>query len=111
MRYVIWTAPLLALATPVFAQQMSADTTATAPTLAVAPAKPKKVCRKFSVTGRRISETQCYTAAQWAEYDRSHNEAANKLINDVSSAGARSDFNPSSSGGLSTSSLFGLGPQ
>ena len=111
MRYVIWTAPLLAMATPALAQQAITDPAAAALTPAVAPAKPKKICRKFEVTGRRISQTECYTAAQWAEYDRVHNEAANKLINDVSSAGARSDFNPSSPGGLSTSSLFGLGPQ
>jgi hypothetical protein len=106
MRFLIWAAPLLAVATPAVAQQGAVDGAA-AP-VAAAPAKPKKICRKFAVTGRRISETQCYTAAQWAEYDRTQDAAANKLINDVSSMGARSNF---PAGSTSTSSLFGLAPQ
>lgn len=108
MRLWIWTAALLVVAPPTFAQQVATETAVASDAPAAAPAKPKKVCRKFEVTGRRISSTECYTAAQWAEYDRTQNAAANKMINDVSSMGARSNF---PAGSTSTASLFGLAPQ
>jgi hypothetical protein len=107
-RFVIWAAPLLIVAAPAFAQQQAGmDAGAAAP--AVAPAKPKKVCRTNQVTGRRIAQTQCYTAAEWADYDRMQREAATKLVNDVRGFAGRGDLSSSRDGSLSTSTMFGLG--
>jgi hypothetical protein len=115
-RFSIWAAPLLVVATPAFAQEAGTDTV-TAPVAAqvpavpaAAPVKPKKVCRTMQITGRRISQSQCYTAAQWAEYDRASNEAAKKLINDVSSGGSRTNISNDSNGALNSSTMFGIGP-
>ncbi|WP_404710898.1 hypothetical protein [Sphingomonas sp. MMS24-J13] len=113
-RFLICAAPWLLVAAPALAQDASAPTIAS-PAAAIAaapvaaPAKPKKICRTNQVTGRRIAQTTCYTAAQWAEYDRVQAEAAKRLVNDVSGVGGRSDLGSSSSGGLSTASMFGLG--
>jgi primosomal protein N' len=110
MRHIlILAAPLLVFAAPASAQQggEAADSTA-APAPAPA-AKEKKVCRTSQVTGRRISKRQCYTAAQWAEYDQTQAAAANKLINDVQGAGAKASLGSGSNGSLSTGALFGLG--
>ena len=107
-KYLMWAAPLLLFATPAFAQEPGA---AAMPIVsAVAPAKPKKICRKREITGRRIAQTDCYTAAQWAEYDRASNEAAKKLINDVSSGGSRTNISNDSNGALNSSTMFGIGP-
>jgi hypothetical protein len=95
-RFLIWTAPLLAVIAPVSAQTPSADA-------AAAPAKPDKICRTFPVTGQRLTQSKCYTAAQWEAYDRASNEAAKKLISEVTKAGP--------GGGLTTSSIFGFGQQ
>jgi hypothetical protein len=108
-RFLICLAPLLVIASPAFAQQASTDTVAT-PAPAAVPAKPKKICRTQQITGRRISQTQCYTAAQWAEYDRMNNEDAKQFVNTVSGLAGRSTLQSSADGGLSTSSVFGLGP-
>ena len=105
MRFLMWAAPLLAIAAPAFARS---DTGAAAAP-AAAPAKPKTICRSEQVTGRRIAQSRCYTAAQWAELDRVNSEAANKLLSDVVGEAGRSSFGSGSSGGLSTASLFGLG--
>jgi poly(3-hydroxybutyrate) depolymerase len=114
IRFLICAAPLLLTAAPALAQATSipavadpAAAMAAAPT--AAPAKPKKICRTSQVTGRRISSSTCYTAAQWAEYDRVQAEAAKNLIDDVSGVSGRSDLRGSASGGLSTASMFGLG--
>ncbi len=114
IRFMLLASPLLIVATPAIAQQAGTDTavSAVAPTApAAAPRKPPKVCRTFAVTGRRIADTVCYTAAQWAELDHTNAEAANKLVNDVTSAQGRSDFRPGANGQLNTLSMFGIGPQ
>jgi poly(3-hydroxybutyrate) depolymerase len=114
IRFLICAAVSLIASAPVLAQQASAPAVAD-PAAAIAaapvaaPIKPKKICRTNQVTGRRIAQTTCYTAAQWAEYDRVQAEAAKNLIDDVSSVSGRSDLRGSSSGGLSTASMFGLG--
>lgn len=108
-KYLIWAAALLLVAPPAFAQQPGAAAMPIAPV--AAPAKPKKICRKREITGRRISQTDCYTAAQWAEYDRTQEAAAAKLVGDVSGFGARSTLSSSSDGSLSSGSVFGLGPR
>lgn len=98
-------AALLVIAAPALAQApdpMSNEAPA-------APAKPKKVCRTFQVTGRRIASTQCYTAAQWAELDRTRQASANKLVSDVIGQAASAHFPGGDSGGLDTRSVFGLG--
>lgn len=113
-RFLMCAATLLIVSAPALAQQAGAPAVAD-PAAAIAaapvaaPAKPKKICRTNQVTGRRIAQTTCYTAAQWAEYDRVQAEAAKNLINDVSGVGGRSDLRGSSGGGLSTASMFGLG--
>jgi hypothetical protein len=91
------------------AAQPTGDSVAVQQTVSV-EAKPRKVCRSYQVTGRRIAQRKCYTAAQWAEYDAVQAEAANKLINDVTRAGAKANLSPDASGGLDTGALFGFGP-
>lgn len=114
IRFLVCAGPLLLVAAPALAQVTTAPTVADpaaamAAAPVAAPPKPKKVCRTNQVTGRRIAQTTCYTAAQWAEYDRVQAEAAKNLIDDVSGVGGRSDLRGSASGGLSTASMFGLG--
>lgn len=112
-RFMMWAAPLLLGAAPTFAQPASTDTATAAPAPAApaaAPAKPKKICRTFKVTGRRIAQTTCYTAAQWADLDKSNEAAAKKLVDDVAATSGRSNLSGSAGGGgLSTGSIFGLG--
>lgn len=114
-RFLMWGASMLVVAAPAGAQQVTADaaTTATAPAAPVAAAAPaaapKKVCKTYQVTGRRISKRVCYTADQWAELDRARSEAAKKLVNDMNSASGKSNLGSGSSGALGTGSLFGLG--
>jgi hypothetical protein len=110
LRFLMFTVPLLVVAAPALAQEAAADTTAApaAPVVA-APVKPKKVCRTSQVTGSRIAETQCYTAAQWADIDRTRQASANKLISDVVGSAGSAHFPGSDSGGADTRSLFGLG--
>ncbi len=107
IRFGIWAAPLLIVAAPAVAQQAGTDTGAAAP--AAAPAKPRKICRSSQVTGRRIAQTQCYTAAQWADYDRAQQEAATRLIGDVTGFAGRGNLHVGDNGSLSTSTMFGLG--
>ena len=108
-RFLMWTAPLLLVASPSLAREAGADAV-TAPDPVAAAAKPKKVCRSSQVTGRRIATTQCYTAAQWAEYDSTNNAAANKLVSDVIGAGGKGNLRIGEhDGSLSTASMFGLG--
>jgi hypothetical protein len=106
IRFLHWTAPLLIVATPAFAQSASTETAAAS---ADAPVKSKKVCRKFAVTGQRIAKSVCYTAEQWADLDRSREEAAKGYINGVQTAGARGNLSGGGTGGLSTAPIFGLG--
>jgi len=105
-RLLIWAVPLLIGAAPALAEETkpaeAAKTTA-------APAQPRKVCRTEQITGRRISQTRCYTAAQWAELDRTGNEKASRLIMDVIGGAATARFPGSDSGATDTRSLFGLG--
>jgi hypothetical protein len=109
-RFLIWAAaPLLIVASPALAQE-TVPAPATAPDAAApAPAKPKKVCRTFQITGRRIAQTQCYTAAQWADIDRTRQDAANRFVRDVNGAAASAHFPGGSNGAVDTSTLFGLG--
>ena len=113
-RFLIWTAPLLIAAAPAVAQQASTDIKVADTKVAsaeAAPAKPKKVCRTFEVTGRRIAQTECHTAAQWAEYDRVNGETANQFLVGVTHTGAnKSDFYSGGNGAINTMSLFGLAP-
>lgn len=118
-RALMWSLPLLIVSTPGLAQQAAPEPTPavqTAPapaaqTAAVAApaAKPKKICRRTVTTGRRIAQNTCYTAEQWADYDRAQNEAAKKMMTDVTAAGGKSDLKLSTSGGLGTGPVFGLG--
>jgi len=105
-RLLMWAAPLLTVAAPAFAQD--AYLSASAPAVA-SPAKPKTVCRTEQVTGRRIAQSQCYTAAQWAELDRVRSKAAGKLVSDVIGASASAHFPGGGDGSVDTRSLFGLG--
>jgi hypothetical protein len=109
-RFLIWAAPLFAVAAPAMAQQASTDTVAAASASAAAPAKPKKICRTQQITGRRIAQSQCYTATQWADYDRAQAEAAKQFVNDVTGHAGKYDGGSDSSGGLSTAGIFGLAP-
>lgn len=100
IRFSICAVTLLTVATPAFAQQANSDAN---PVSVTTLAKPGKVCRSMPVTGRRITETKCYTAAQWAEYDRVNKEAADKMVNDVTARGnLGGDFTPAT--------MFGFAP-
>ncbi len=103
-RFLTLASLLLVVATPVLAQPANTDAGGAA-TPAPAPAKPKKVCRSFKVTGQRIAKTTCYTAEQWADLDRTNQESANKFVTDVSRNGSRANIQDAN-----TSSIFGLGP-
>ena len=46
----------------------AADTPAAPP--AVAPEKPKKICRNAERTGSRMAKRKCMTADEWAIHDR-----------------------------------------
>ncbi len=113
-RFLTWAAPLLIVAAPALAQEAGKDApaataaTAATTTATAAPAKPKKVCRTYQITGRRIAQTLCYTAEQWADIDRSRLDAANKLLRDVNGAAATAHFG-GGGGSVDTSTLFGLG--
>ena len=68
-RFLIWAAPLLAVAVPASAQQATGDAAA-APT--AAPVKPKKICREDPArTGSHMGGGRiCKTAEQWRELDQ-----------------------------------------
>ena len=100
IRFPALMATALILAAPASAQQPNA-----APERA--PAKPKKICRSMPEAGTRIAKSKCYTAEQWADYDRTQAEAASKLASDVSRSGSRAG---DSAAMLTTGGLFGLGP-
>lgn len=99
---LIWATPFLIVAAPVLAQPVSPEPGADP---AAAPAKPKKVCRTFKVTGQRIAKTTCYTAEQWADLDQANEAAAKKFVTDVSRNGSKASLQ-----GANTGPLFGLGP-
>ena len=103
IRFLMLAAPLLILAAPASAQAVGTDT-AGAP--AAADVKPRKVCRSVQVTGRRIAESKCYTAAQWADLDKTNNEAANKFVSSVTAGGGKSGVGTT----FSTGALIGVGP-
>jgi aconitase B len=78
---LIWAAPLLMIAAaPAYAQ----DTTE-APTVK----KPRKICRTEQVTGRRIGDSVCHTADEWATIDAVNKENARKFINNTLAASGR----------------------
>jgi hypothetical protein len=103
IRFLALMVAMVMLSAPVCAQQPDA-----APEAAPAkPARPKTVCRSIQEAGTRIARSKCYTAEQWAEYDRVQAEAASKLASDVSRNGSKVGDSGSSIG---TGALFGLGP-
>jgi hypothetical protein len=106
IRFLRWTAPLLIIATPAFAQTASTDTLTAS---ADAGAKPKKICRKFAVTGQRIARSVCNTADQWAELDGRNEKSAKDFVGAVQTNAANANISSGGAGGLSTGSLFGLG--
>jgi hypothetical protein len=106
IRFLRWTAPLLIVATPAFAQSASTDTLTAS---ADAGGKSKKICRKFAVTGQRIAKSVCNTAAQWAELDGKNEQNAKDFVNGVQTSGARANLSGGGTSGLSTAPLFGLG--
>jgi len=106
-RFLILASALCLVAAPVTAQETAA--TDAQGGQSATPAKPKKICRSTVTTGRRIAQRQCYTAEQWVDYDRTQNEAAKKMIGDVTAAGGKSSVAASGNGMLSTGAVFGLG--
>ena len=81
MRNVLmWTAPMLMVAAPVFAQSSDVPTTQGSDVVV----KLKKVCRKVEVTGRRIPSSVCHTSDEWAQIDKANEMAAKDSINDLS---------------------------
>ncbi len=63
---------LLVGAPPVLAQD--------APAPEAKPVKQKVVCRRETVTGRRIASTTCHTLGEWEEIDAANAEQAKKML-------------------------------
>lgn len=105
MRLAMLSVPLLFLAVPTVAQETAPPTTAEAKDLP-AYSKPKKVCRRFQVTGQRIAKSACYTAEQWAAYDKANEEAAKNFATGVNNQAGRAAGGQSN--GIGTAAVFGL---
>lgn len=113
-RFPILMVPALLVATPVSAQPASVEPqpTVAAQAAQVAPAvaeKPKKVCRKTEITGRRIASSVCHTREEWAAVDAADKEAARKFTDDIMRNGSRGGGGTDSSGGMASNGLMGLG--
>ena len=100
---------LVMLAVPAFAQETSANA-APAATNSDITVKLKKVCRTTAVTGRRIPETSCRTAEQWAAADKANEDAARNSIENLlrQSNYAGPGANPN---GGSSNGIMGMGTQ
>lgn len=85
LKAVLFMAPVLCLAAPVAAQDVTK------------PAKPKKICHSVLITGSRMPQHFCHTAQEWADID------AGKRAPDVTSqegqlgTASRRDNTPTSS--------------
>jgi len=110
-RFLYLAAPLLIVSAPAFAQEASTGAVA-ASSASSGPvtAKPKKVCRKFAVTGKRIAKSTCYTADQWAELDRRNEQNAKVFIDGLAGTAGKANLGSGGDGSMSTNSIFGLGP-